>query len=63
MQKIIGNYFLIVTILVCFALFAGCERKGALEKAGEKADKAVDKARDKVEDAGDSIEDATDEIR
>ena len=56
--------------VLAVALFAllllGCpEKKGPMEKTGEKIDNAVENAGDKVEeaaeDAGDAIEDAVDE--
>lgn len=43
---------LMVLLGVSAALFAGCEEKGPMERAGENVDRAVD-------DAGDAIDDAT----
>ncbi|MBK7406118.1 MAG: hypothetical protein IPJ41_16310 [Phycisphaerales bacterium] len=43
--------------------FAGCEKQGPLENAGEKADDVIEDAGDAVEDAGDKVEDATDSVR
>ena len=49
-------------LLVCAALavlaFAGCEKKGPMQKAGEKADKAVQKTGDAVKDAAADTKDA-----
>jgi predicted small lipoprotein YifL len=59
MNKLIGNYFIILAILFYCSVLTACEKEGPLERTGEKADKAVDDARDKIEDAGDRIEDAT----
>jgi predicted small lipoprotein YifL len=52
-----------VLLLVCglmlvFSL-AACEKKGPLEKAGEKVDKAIEKAGEKVEKAGDKVKEQT----
>jgi hypothetical protein len=44
---------------VASAVFAGCEKKGPAEKAGESIDKGVKKAGDAVENAGDKVKDAT----
>ena len=52
-----------VLLLVCglmlvFSLSA-CEKKGPVEKAGEKVDDAIEKAGDNVEKAGDKIKEKT----
>jgi hypothetical protein len=54
-----------LTVALFALLLLGCpEKKGPLEKAGEKMDNAVENAGDKIEDAaeeaGDAIEDAVD---
>jgi hypothetical protein len=50
-----------VPLFALLILPIGCvEKKGPMEKAGEKIDKAVEKVGDKIEDAGDKVEDATD---
>lgn len=48
----------IVLLLCCSWLllaFAGCERKGPAEKAGEKIDNVTEKVGDKVHDSMDSV--------
>jgi len=52
-----------VLLLVCglmlvFSL-SSCEKKGPVEKAGEKVDDAIEKAGDNVEKAGDKIKEKT----
>jgi hypothetical protein len=52
--------------LVPFALvlmFAGCEKKGVLERAGEEIDEAVEDVRAGGETTGNKIDDAVDEVR
>ncbi len=49
----------------------GCEKKGPVEKAGEKVDHAIDAAKnggketvgDKLEDAADHVKDAVDDVK
>lgn len=45
---------------LAFGTVACVEKKGPMEKAGEKIDDAVDDIGDNIEDAGDEIEDAVD---
>ena len=50
--KIIRNIVVVLALTsVAFATSACPEKKGPVEKAGEKVDKAVDKAVDKTKDA------------
>ncbi len=44
-------------LLFISAGITGCEKKGPMEKAGEKMDKTYKKAKNKIEDAGDKIKD------
>jgi predicted small lipoprotein YifL len=44
--------------MLVFSLSA-CEKKGPVEKAGEKVDDAIEKAGDNVEKAGDKIKEKT----
>lgn len=57
MRKYLGLF------LILFVALAACEKKGTLEKAGEKIDEGIEKAGDKVDDgldkAGDKVKDAT----
>ena len=50
---------LLVGIGLSAAMFSACEREGAMEAAGEKADQAMEKAGEKVEEAGEKIKKAT----
>ena len=51
----------VLAVAVFALLLWGCpEKKGPLEKAGEKIDNAVEDAGDKIEDAADEVEDAVD---
>ena len=51
----------VLAVAVFALLLWGCpEKKGPLEKAGEKIDNAVEDAGDKLEDAADEVEDAVD---
>ena len=51
----------VLAVAVFALLLWGCpEKKGPLEKAGEKIDNAVENAGDKIEDAADEVEDAVD---
>lgn len=63
-----------IAIVAMGLLMGGCEKKGPMEKAGEKIDETIDDAKDSidgdeslgekieegVEELGDKIEDATD---
>jgi hypothetical protein len=64
MKKLIGVCALVVLAL---ALMGCPEKKGPLEKAGEKMDDAMDDVGDSLENAietvGDKVENATDEAR
>ena len=56
----------VLAVALLALLLWGCpEKKGPMEKAGEKIDNAVENTGDKIEeaadDAGDAIEDAVDE--
>jgi len=54
MKKIAG----IVTVCTLALFLWGCpEKKGPLEKAGEKLDNAADEVKDAVEDVVDDLED------
>ena len=50
-MKSLFSKILIICISSSLAFgFMGCEKKGPVEKAGEKVDQAVDTAKEKVED-------------
>ena len=51
---------LMVVSLAAISLFAGCEKKGPVQKAGEQIDKAVDKTQHKAEDVGKDIKKSID---
>lgn len=40
---------------------AGCEKKGPLQKAGEKVDEAAEKTGDAIKDAADNTKEAVDD--
>ncbi|MEE4600659.1 MAG: hypothetical protein V2J65_05220 [Desulfobacteraceae bacterium] len=39
--------------------FAACEKKGPMEKAGEKADQVIEKTEKKVEEAAEAVKEKT----
>jgi len=43
----------LILALLAAAFLVACERKGPLERAGEKVDRAVERAGDKIENATD----------
>jgi hyperosmotically inducible protein len=51
----------VVSLGLAVALFAGCEQKGAAEKAGQKIDKAVKDTGKEVQKAGEKVGDKLDE--
>ena len=54
------NQLLIVCAALALVAFAGCEKKGPMEKAGEKVDEAAQKTGDAVKDAAEKTGDAVD---
>jgi hypothetical protein len=48
--------------MIALALLGCPEKKGPLEKAGEKMDDVMDDMGDAVEDAADEVEDAVDDL-
>ena len=50
-MKIFKKMALTMVMLSIISSFAACERKGPMERAGEKADKGVEKTKDAVKDA------------
>lgn len=52
---------LMIVALAAISFFAGCEKKGSMEKVGEKIDEAVDKVQQKAEDAGKDIKKSVNE--
>ncbi|MHB8882447.1 MAG: hypothetical protein ACYC69_13170 [Thermodesulfovibrionales bacterium] len=58
-MSLIRKVLLLVSGLMLVFSLSACEKKGPLEKAGEKVDKAVEKAGEKVEKAGDAIKEKT----
>ncbi len=48
-------------VVVLALAFAACEKKGPLEKAGEKADDAIEEAGDKIEEAAEDVEEAVED--
>jgi hyperosmotically inducible periplasmic protein len=57
----INRLVAILTLAFGLAALAGCEQKGAAQKAGEKVDKAVDDASKAVERAGEKVGEKLDE--
>ena len=52
----VDHWQLAVALSFALSLLAGCEQKGAMEKAGEKADKAMQKTGDKIEETAKEAE-------
>ncbi|MFA5699697.1 MAG: hypothetical protein WC913_00270 [Desulfuromonas sp.] len=65
-MKKIAILFLILGLALTLA---ACEKKGPMEKAGEKVDQAVEKTKDAInpkgpaEKAGEKIDDAAEEVK
>jgi predicted small lipoprotein YifL len=55
----IRKVLLLVCGLILVFSLSSCEKKGPVEKAGEKVDDAIEKAGDNVEKAGDKIKEKT----
>jgi predicted small lipoprotein YifL len=49
---------LLVCVLLAMVTFAGCRKKGPMQKAGEAVDKAAQKTGDAIKDAADDTKDA-----
>ncbi|MGA2916144.1 MAG: hypothetical protein ABSE89_08985 [Sedimentisphaerales bacterium] len=61
MKKIqILKQLLLVLLAIAVLGFAGCKKKGPLEKAGKAVDKAAQKTDDAVKDAADDTKKAVD---
>jgi len=50
-------------LLAALSALGGCEREGAVERAGEAIDEAVDDVRDEAEDIREEAEEIVDEAR
>lgn len=58
---IIKNLALLSGAILLTWTLSGCEEKGPMEKAGEKADEAMEQAREKIEEGGDKLKEAMEE--
>lgn len=58
-MSLIRKVLLLVCGLMLVFSLSACEKKGPLQKAGEKVDKAVEKAGEKVEESGDKVKEKT----
>ena len=57
-MKIIRNTIIVLALASVAVATSACpERKGPMERAGEKVDKAVDKTKDAAKDAKDAVKD------
>ena len=52
-----------ILLLATLPLFAACEKKGPLERAGEKVDSALDNLKPGGKTAGDKVDDAVNDVR
>ena len=52
------NELLVVVAVVVVMTGVGCEKKGPMEKAGEKVDRAAQKSSDAIKDAAEKTKDA-----
>jgi hypothetical protein len=66
------NINLVLILSVILIGISGCQNKGAMEKAGERADEMIDNAKDgdnilknkgPMEKAGESIDDSVDKLK
>ncbi|MGC2063118.1 MAG: hypothetical protein WA610_09070 [Thermodesulfovibrionales bacterium] len=58
-MTLIRKVLLLVCGLMLVFSLAACEKKGPVQKAGEKVDNAIEKAGEKVEKAGDKVKEKT----
>ena len=53
---------LLAVLLMTLPLYAACERKGPLERAGEEIDEAFEDVRNGGETLGNKLDDAVDDV-
>ena len=61
-MEIIKKAIVVFVIFLFTVGLAGCQEKGAGEKAGEKVDEAVEKAGEAMEQAGEKVGEAMEKV-
>jgi hypothetical protein len=56
-----SKLMIIILFLAAISFFPNCEKKGPMEKAGEKIDNTIDNIQEKAEDAGKDIKKSVNE--